>query len=219
MTTNLVSQEVVKFTGLAGSLLVVLAAVLTGWRFSGKQGELYSPFNHFISELGELGVSAWARFFNFSLVAAGLLLLPCCLGLGLLIPGGWAKAGMLAGFVAAISVTCVGIFPMNNLTPHIIAATTFFRAGLVMMILFTIAIWQQPAESAVLPRTVNLAGSLAGLAYASFLILWARRTPADGETLDPDETWQRPTYWLPAVIEWAVFLTTILWFFTVAAAL
>ena len=50
--------------GIGGSLLITACMVITGLAYRGRQGEKYSIFNHFISELGEVGVSKAAAVFN-----------------------------------------------------------------------------------------------------------------------------------------------------------
>ena len=129
--------------GIAGSVLLLVCVLVTMSVYVGRAGERYSPLNHFISELGEVGVSRLAPVFNAGLVAAGVLYVPFVLGLGAAVGGWWAAAGTAAGIVSAVSVACVGVFPMNNLPPHITAALTFFRSGLVTVLLFGIAIQRQ----------------------------------------------------------------------------
>ncbi len=76
-----------KIAGLAGVLAVLLGSLVAGIFYRGKDGERYSPLNHFISELGEEGVSAKAGWFNLSLIVSGLCLLAACISLGLILLG------------------------------------------------------------------------------------------------------------------------------------
>jgi len=69
-------------TGLAGGGLIVCASVITALTYHGTNGELYSPFNHFISELGQRGVSQLAPLFNIRLMIGGVLFALFMLGLG-----------------------------------------------------------------------------------------------------------------------------------------
>lgn len=208
----------IQFFSLAGALAAVLGSLIAGLAYRGKRGQPYSPLNHFISELGEVGVSRLAWVFNLGLVVCGLLLLPCGIGLGFFIPGWTAKMGMAAGIVAAAAVSLVGVFPMNHLTPHTRAAMTYFRAGLVMILCFTTAILFQPPQNTVLPRAVGLVGIPAILAYSSFLIYSRIVFRKDDHPLAPLQG-DRPRIFGLALVEWLVFLTTIPWFFAVAIAL
>ena len=160
--------------GMAGSIVVLACILVPMAAYAGRAGERFSPLNHFISELGEAGVSRLAPVFNAGLVAAGVLYVPFVLGLGAAVGGWWAAAGTLAGLVSAVSVACVGFFPMNNLAPHIAAAMTFFRSGLVTVLLFGVAIQLQRADRRVIDRRANLAG-IAALAWG---LAWGyRRVP------------------------------------------
>ena len=73
-----------KLTWLSGFLaltVLVAGALTTAIPYRGKEGESYSVLNHFISELGEVGVSAFALLFNTSLILGGLALAVFMLGL------------------------------------------------------------------------------------------------------------------------------------------
>lgn len=203
---------------LAGMLFATVGSLISALAYRGKNGERYSPLNHFISELGEVGVSKLALAFNLGLILSGLSLIPACFVLGSLIPGFLAKVGMITGLIAALSLALVGVFPMNNIKPHGIAAVTFFRFGLLMVSTFSIAIAVQPQGSLVLPRLYSLAGLPAILAFSSFLILMRQSTSDNHDPLEPTlET--RPKVCLMTVVEWAIFLTIILWFLLVAVGL
>ena len=108
--------------GIAGSILLLVCVAVAMIAYVGTAGELFSILNHFISELGHVGVSRLAPVFNAGLVAGGVLYVPFVLGLGAALGGWWAAAGTAAGLVAAAAVACVGIYPMNNLPPHYAAA-------------------------------------------------------------------------------------------------
>jgi hypothetical membrane protein len=201
--------------GIGGTLAALLGVLASGLAYRGRRGERFSPFNHFISELGEVGVSRLAWAFNAGLILAGLLLLPECIGLGLLLPGVWARLGMLAGGIAALALALVGVFPMNRIGPHIQAAMTYFRLGLVMVLCFSIAIFAQPPLAPVLPRMLGLAGVPAVLAYTYFLLYSSKSFRSSSDALSPLKT-DRPRVWALAVSEWLIFLTTLPWFLAVA---
>ncbi len=205
--------------GIAGSLLIIVCMTGTGLIYRGRRGERYSIFNHFISELGEVAVSRAAVVFNIGLILGGLAFVPFIVGLCLTIGGLLAKIGMVVGIIATLSCALVGVFPMNNLKTHYIVAVTYFRAGLVMVLLVSIAVFIQPAGEAVFPKISNLAGLLAFICYAGFLFLL--RKPKEDESapessLDPLKDVERPKYWKETILEWAVFFSTILWFFVLA---
>ena len=208
------NPTVVRAFSLGGSLIALLVVIISGIAYRGKLGQRYSPLNHYISELGELGISRLAWVFNLGLILTGLCLLPACLSLGFLLPGFWAKLAMAAGIVAAISVSLVGVFPMNNLKAHAFVAMSYFRSGLVMVILFTLVVIFQK-NPPVMPRLYALVGVPAILAYASFLI-YGPIHDRKMEGIEDPLGQPRPRVWWVTFIEWMVFFTTIPWFLVMA---
>ena len=205
--------------GVIGAGVALLGVLIAAAAYRGKEGERYSPLNHFISELGEIGVSKLAAVFNLSLILSGLALLVASLSLGLILPGILAKLGLVAGVISAVSLALVGVFPMNRIDPHGKAAVTYFRTGLAMVALFSLAIAFQPEGGAVLPRGYALAGVPALLAFGSFLFLIGRAYQEGEEDPLGTEDVQRPQFWLLAAVEWSIFLTVLLWFGLIASGL
>ena len=174
--------------------------------------------SHFISELGERGISKRAWAFNWGLIFCGLLLLPATINLGLTIPSVWAKVGIVFGVITAISLSFVGVFSMDRLKPHGIAAVTFFRAGLLMVFFFSLGFAFQPRDYQVFPRWLALAGVPAVVAFSTFLVLMAKAHKIKDQPLNPQE-WSRPRVWRMAIAEWSIFVTIVFWFLiTVLAA-
>lgn len=211
----LISPDFFRGFSLAGTLFAVTGSLIAAIFYRGKNGEPYSIFNHFISELGEKDVSRAAWSFNVGLVLSGVCLLPACISLGLLIPGAWAKIGMAFGIVSAVSLALVGVFPMNNITPHTRAAITYFRAGLGMVIFFTLAILLQAEIPLVLPRVYSLAGMPAIISFSTFLIYSSVAFKKQDEINEGEEK-PRPRFWGIAVSEWSIFLTTVPFFLLLA---
>lgn len=204
--------------GIAGGSIAVLGTLISALAFRGKRNERYSPLNHFISELGEIGVSCLAWVFNLGLILSGLCLIPACLTLGLILPGFFAKVGMVAGVITAVGLSLVGVFPMNNLKPHGIAAITFFRGGLVMVLAFSLGIAFQQHPHLVLPRVYSLAGLPAILAFGGFLLMMRNASTATENSLQSVEE-GRPKIWLMPMVEWVIFLTIVAWFLIIAVGL
>jgi hypothetical membrane protein len=210
----LTSETALRLFGIGGALTAGLGVLISALSYRGRIGERYSFLNHFISELGEVGVSPRAWAFNAGLMLAGPLLLLECIGLGLALPGIWAKIGMLAGSLAAIALGLVGVFPMNRYQPHIKAAMWYFRFGLGMVLCFTLAISTQPAGAQVMPPALGLAGVPAVLAYGAFLVYSRRNFDSSADALSALNKVRKPV-WPLAVLEWLIFATTIPWFLAV----
>ena len=60
--------------GVIGPIVVAGCTAATALAYRGRDGERYSPLNHWISELGEPGVSRRAAIFNAGAVAGGTCL-------------------------------------------------------------------------------------------------------------------------------------------------
>lgn len=199
--------------GLAGMGIIILAIVYSSLRYCGKRGERFSLLNHFISELGERGVSRDAWAFNAGLILGGLAATVFVIGLGIGFGSILGWLGMAAGIIATLGVTAVGIFPMDNLDAHVVAASTYFRGGLAMVFFFGLAILFQPAGRTFVPAMTNLLSLLAFLAYGSFLVLpafqKAKEKPAN--PLDPQQVAERPKVWALPLLEWTVFFSTVAW--------
>ncbi len=198
----------------AGSLLACIAVLASALAYSGKQAESYSLLNHFISELGEVGVSRAAWVFNAGLVAAGALLIPCAVGLGLRLRTVWSLLGTAAGISAGVFLAGVGVFPMNNLPPHAFTAMWFFRAGLATVLLFGIAFAAQRRDRLRGRAVAVLFSAIAAASYTVFLFA-ASPPEAGASSLDASFA-LRPRVWPLAALEWMVFFATILWFLGVS---
>ena len=213
--TNLLSDPLtLKIFGLTGAAIAILGSLISAFAYTGKEGEKYSPLNHFISELGEVGISKLAWVFNYSLILTGICLVLASISLGLILPGVLAKLALAAGVISAISLSLVGVFPMNKIKPHGYAAITYFRAGLAMVILFSLAIAFPSSAQLVLPRCTALAGLPPIFAFSGFLVLIGQAYKDADDPLATEDV-QRPKIWLLAIVEWLIFITILLWIFIV----
>jgi hypothetical protein len=211
-------QHYFGYFSIFGCLIVIIASFYTSSAYKGRSLERYSWLNHFISELGEVGVSSRAQFFNMSLIINGIVLIPFMVGLGIEVRNIWGWLGILAGGWTAISCICVGLFPMNNLKPHIKAATSYFRGGLVTVLLFNLAILLQPNGQVQITKYALIPGILALASYSLFLIIAARMAtdPNQLNALDPSQIPDRPRFWILTIIEWSNLFSTLAWFIVVA---
>ena len=197
--------------GLVGSVLVCLVILAVGITYRGRSSEPFSPLNHFISELGQWGISGNAWLFDAALIVSGILFIPFCVGLGMALRGWWGYLGLGAGVLAGIFLAGVGMFPMNRLGPHILTATWFFRFGLATTLFFGIAVLRQRERTEV-PKSASIFSLLACATYALFLGIASIPGVAGGNPLDPATLAHRPGFWLLALLEWGVFFGTVVWF-------
>lgn len=212
----------IKHFGWIGSLIILIGCLIAAIPYRGRAGEKYSFLNHFISELGEIGVSNLAAFFNVGLVIGGILFIPFIIHLGITLGLWTGYVGMAAGVIASVASVFVGIFSMERLAPHRVAAMTFFRMGLITIVAFTLAVFLQPSEARTISLGVNIIGIIAIASYSAFLFIVRQKTDKKGDEnylLDPTEKKQRPHFWRTPFLEWVLFFATIGWFFCVSLIL
>lgn len=209
---------VFRISGYITVFVTLLGVILPMAKYRGRDGEKYSFLNHFISELGERGVSGWAWIFNLCVIIAGVGVILCSISLGLGLPGFWAKLGMLFGVVTGVGLMMVGIFPMDNIKPHATAAVTFFRGGLLMVSAFSLAILFPQQNQAIIPRLYGLVGLIPFAAFSAFLVLlWNERDHVD-QTLSPEGV-RHPRVSKYTISEWVVFFSVILWVLVLSLAI
>jgi hypothetical membrane protein len=189
--------------GILGSLVMALTAAVASLVYRGRQGESFSPLNHFVSELGELGVSELAWLFNAGLMFGGIAFVVFILGLAATRSGLLRYAYAVTGVIAGIGGSLVGVFPMNDLVTHSMVATTFFVSGLFTVLLGSIDVWRQPDPR--FPRWLAVLGVLDALAFAVFNVLMNRERSG---LASPES---RPDIWPLTIFEWLCLGGILAW--------
>ena len=195
------------YIGQAGIFILLLSVLIAATSYVGKQNETYSFLNHFISELGEKGVSQFAYIFNGGLILGGAFISFFMLGLAMHIGNSWGLILGAIGLVTGVSATLVGVFPMNQLEIHTVIANTFFYGGLLVALGYTLYVLFSPKPR--LPKITALTGGLTMLAFAAFV--WFLPAPLeDGQNIH-EILKNRPKVWMLPILEWVVFLCVMVW--------
>ena len=199
--------------GLGATAAILVGAVVTASAYVGPTGEAYSPFNHFISELGETGQSRLALVFNAGIVIGGL-----GLGLFLFVLAGHLTARyrptlMLAALVSGASGTLVGIFPMDTHEAHRLVSGVFFCTGWIVVAIFSA--WLARHRAAGLPGWLLVVGAGSIAIFLAFLAVYATYRPADPNA----PIMVRSAVWAVPLLEWASLLSLLAWFVCVSAVL
>ena len=205
-------------TGIAAGMIGVAAiaggSLVAAIAYKGTGGEAYNPTNHFVSELGELGVSQLAIAFNLGLMAGGigfvLFMVALARSMGGRLRWAWGPIGVVAG----IGGFFVGIFPMNELARHTTAAMTFFNLGWIAVGIASVdfVLRRDPR----FPRPLAAVGALTVIAFIGFLRSIDSNTVSPAEVLAaPDH---RPAFWIVPTLEWAVIAGILAWVFLTAWA-
>jgi hypothetical membrane protein len=188
--------------GFIGSAFFAIASFVAGVFYVGTQNELFSPLNHWVSELGEMGVSRLALVFNIGLFVGGLALALFFFALGRLRHSRLANVYVVVGVIAGISGALVGVFPMNNRAIHIVFALGFFVLGWVAVGLASYDIWRRPE-----PRFSRWLPALGALTVAVFLLFLSVYIPYLYTGTGDD----RPALSVATVLEWLVLIGIMGW--------
>jgi hypothetical membrane protein len=189
---ELVDEKHFPLWGLTASFIGLVFILTPQLFYTGTLGEPFSMFNHAVSELGELGVSELAWMFNIGLFLAGILFIPFMIGLGLYINNIISKIAAAGGVYSAVSVALVGVYPMNYLYEHSITAISFFLSGMVMTLLWAIAILAQ--KEVRIHKGLSIGGFVNMTIFALFLY-----GPFDGFGAP------RPEFIMRITLEWAIY--------------
>lgn len=192
------------------AFLALAAACVGGIAvYTGAQGEPYTPINHWISELGQMGISEGAEVFNTALMLGGGAFALFVTGLAMTSPSRLRWVFGPAGVVAGIGGIFVGVYPMNAGDYHAISAATFFMLSWVFIAVASLAFLRgrEPRH----PAWLALLGAVTASVTLAF-ILSLRTDPeararmqATGPILD------RPLVWIPTILEWASLLLIMAW--------
>jgi hypothetical membrane protein len=190
------------FVGSTVGYLFILGAALP---YRGHEGEPYSFARHFVSELGEIGVSEAAMLFNVGLILAGFFFIPFMIGLGLYLENIIGKLAGAVGVYSSISIILVGIYPMNYGTEHYLAAMSFFFSGLIMVLLWTLAILLQ--KESRIHKILSVGGLINAFCFAAFLF---------GDYGSYGDVSERPDFWLRPFFEWSIYFAIVSYLFLIS---
>jgi hypothetical membrane protein len=201
------------WAGVIGSLLICLGILISALGYTGVEGQRYNLLNHFVSELGQIGVSDLAQAFNLSLIAAGVFNAVFLAWLPFQFKGWVRYPLLLIGILAAVSGALVGIFPMNALDKHIFVALAFFDLGLLTAFVYSLVI--------LFSKGLSIARWLAipGLFNTAAFLVFTNFPSQFEEGIDFQEGMggllsNRPDFIPLALMEWVVIIGVVAWFFT-----
>jgi hypothetical membrane protein len=207
------AARVARAGALTGALAITVGSVVAAIGYTGTESESYSPLNHWVSELGEIGVSQLAWAFNLGLVVGGLGFVVFMAGLAIDATDKLRWVYGPIGVVAGIAGALVGVFPMNNREVHGLVAFTFFNLGWIAVATASVPV--AVGHDRRFPRWLAAAGAVAVVAFLAFLYGVRVDTAVAVSALGAPA--ERPAFWLSPTLEWAVIVAIIGW--TVLAAL
>ncbi len=207
------TKTLLSLCGILGPVVISLGILFAGFSYTGIEGQAYDPLNHFVSELGQIGVSDAAWAFNAGLIVGGILNVLFMIYLAAQIKH-WVRYPLgLLGFTASVFGGLVGIFPMNSLKGHLFVALTFFYLGLVVALIYSIFILISSKHP--FPKWLAVPGIVNTVTFAVFIFF-----PSDFDTGVDFQTGMagllrnRPDFIPLALLEWIVILGIVVWFLT-----
>lgn len=209
-------ERIAAIAGIVAFGAIALGCVWAALGYTGLRGESYSPLNHWISELGQEGVSERAAAFNAGLMVGGAGFVVFVVGMALTSPSRLRWAFGPIGVLAGIGGALVGVFPMNHPEQHAAAASTFFNLGWIFVGLASISfvVHREPR----LPAWLAIPGAATVVAFIAFLAslrtdeLSQQPATANGVIL------ARPQVWIVPILEWATLVAIMLWVLLAAVA-
>ena len=194
------------WAGLAGSAGMTGCTLLASVAYRGSEGEVYTPLNHFVSELGEPGVSSLAVLFNGGLIVAGLCFGLFMVGLGQIRASFWGAASAGAGAIAGLSGSLVGVYPQHS-GPHVLVASAFFFLASIAIGITSVDVLMRP------DRRFPLGVALAGFAVVAIVVTFVWTYVVSGAA---GETGRQPIPVRPgldwsAILEWASIAWVVAW--------
>lgn len=200
------SRRLIIVPGLLGALVVTLAALISAAAYIGDMGQAYSPFNHFISELGHTEQSEQAGLFNLALIIGGLSFLLFMEGVGMKLRGIARQVIATSSTITGIAGALVGVFPVNvDLQAHQTMAGLFFLGALIMLVCFTLAVGL--GKNSPYPRWMALAALPMILSSALFIVLVL--TGGENALVPPEGA--RELFWIVAMSEWGALIFLLAW--------
>ena len=199
--------------GIVGVAVVLFASLYTAVTYVGRQGQSYSPFNHWVSELGERPVSPSAAVFNAGLIVAGICFVAFMVAVRRDASGLVGLAGSVIGVVASIAASLVGVYPIDELAAHTRVSLTFFGLGWIAVVLLTVAL--RRARRVGMGVVVLAAGT--ALCFVAFL----SQALSSGHEIDTAlaAPTARDAFSLTTTLEWLVLAGVNLWIVLVAIRL
>jgi hypothetical membrane protein len=186
------------YWGLAGSTCIAGGSLLAALAYRGTAGEAFSPFNHAISELGQVGVSRLAWAFNAGLIAGGVLMAVFMLGLGAFLENWAGYLGSVVGVFATLACSAVGVFPLNHLQAHMLASMSFFGSGMLVVLLLSLALVVDRQSKT--SKWFALPGALVALNLVLFLFAPRADMPQATQFLSDPSGLARPALMWAAVM-------------------
>lgn len=204
-------KKIAPIAGLATCVVLYTVIIIAAIPYVGQQGESYSIFNHFISELGNTKFSGQHSIYNNGIILSSLGFGLFTFGLARYADTKTSRMAARLGMVSSLLCVGVGFVPEGNRIPHLILALSFFSLMALSTAVFSWSIWKE--ESNPFPKFAAIHGFATPVAFVLFMsmpkgLLAVKRSA--GPLFERPEIW-----WLP-FLEWVIFITLTSWILVVS---
>lgn len=204
-------KKIAPIAGLATCVVLYTVIIIAAIPYVGQQGESYSIFNHFISELGSTKFSGQHFIYNNGIILSSLGFGLFTLGLAQYADTKTSRMAVRLGVISSMLCVGVGLVPEDNRVPHLILALGFFSLMALSTAVFSWSIWKEDENP--FPKFTAIHGFATPVAFVLFMsmpksLLAVKRSA--GPLFNRPEIW-----WLP-FLEWVIFITLTSWILVVS---
>ncbi len=204
-------KKTAPYAGIATCLILYSVIIIAAIPYVGQQGETYSIFNHFISELGSTRFSSNHIIYNSGIVLASLGFGIFTFGFNFFSDTKLTKVSVIIGLISSFLCIGVGLVTEEHRTPHLLLAFSFFCLMTIAVSLFSYSIWREKDNP--FPKHLAFHGFTVTIAFSLFLsmpkgLMLVKR--AEGPLFERPEIW-----WLP-FMEWFIFFALTSWIFLIS---
>lgn len=199
-------KKIAPFAGLGTCLILYSVIIFAALDYIGQQGEAYSIFNHFISELGSTQFSAQYIIYNSGIVGGAIAFGTFVYGLSAYTNTKLSRIGIFIGVFSAFLCMGVGLVPEDNRVPHLILALGFFFMATLSVSIFSWSILKEAKNP--FPTYTAVHGLLIPINFILFMSM-----PKDLMAVkrDAGPLFVRPDIWWLPFFEWVVFALMTTW--------
>lgn len=199
-------KKIAPFAGLSTCFILYSVIVFSAMEYIGQQGETYSIFNHFISELGSTKFSARHLIYNSGIVCGAVAFGLFVYGLSAYTSTKLSRIGISIGVFSAFLCAGVGLVPEDNRVPHLVLALGFFFMATLSVSIFSWSILKESNNP--FPPYTAVHGFLIPIAFGLFMSM-PKELMAVKRSAGP--LFERPEIWWLPFCEWVVFAFMTTW--------
>ncbi|CAA6802230.1 MAG: Unknown protein [uncultured Aureispira sp.] len=204
-------KKIAPIAGFATCIVLYAVIIIAAIPYIGQQGESYSIFNHFISELGSTKFSVQHFIYNNGIILSSVGFGLFTLGLAYYADTKTSRIAVRLGLLSSVLCIGVGLVPEDNRIPHLILALSFFSLMALSTTIFSWSIWKEEANP--FPKFTALHGFTIPIAFVLFMCM-PKGLMAIKRAAGP--LFERPEIWWLPFLEWVIFVALTSWILVIS---